>query len=51
MRNVSHKTDEIEWGSVVEADRPQATIRYGEEKTRFACRVTKAIIQTHIYNT
>ena len=31
----------------VQPDRPQMTIWYGAEEMRFACRVTKARIQTH----
>jgi hypothetical protein len=34
------------WKNFVEPDRPQITIKYVVEKMRFACRITKARIQT-----
>jgi len=33
---------------MVDTDRPQMTIYYGTERMRFACRVTKARIQTSL---
>jgi hypothetical protein len=35
---------------MVQPDRPDMTIKYGTENMRFACRITKARIQTHTYN-
>jgi len=38
---------EIMWKKkTVKADRPQVAIQYGAEKMRFACRMTKARLQT-----
>jgi hypothetical protein len=36
--------------NIVMTDRPQVAISYGAENTRFACRVTKARIQTYTQN-
>jgi hypothetical protein len=41
---------EIMWKHMVESDRPQITIQYGEENTRFACLITKARIQVYNHN-
>jgi hypothetical protein len=38
------------WKNMIEPDRPQMTIKYGAEKMQFACRITKARIQTHTNN-
>ena len=32
---------------MVQPDRPQRTTQFGTEKTRFACRITKARTDTH----
>ena len=39
---------EVMLKNAVEPDRSQMTIKYGEEKMRFASRITKSRIQTHI---
>jgi hypothetical protein len=41
---------EIMWKNVVVPDRPQMTIQYGADKTRFACQITKVRIhaRTHV---
>jgi hypothetical protein len=41
---------ETMWKNMVEPDRPQISIKYGAEKMRFACRITKARRQTHAHN-
>ena len=41
---------EIMWKNKVQPDRTQITTQYGAEKIRFACRITKVIIQTHTQN-
>jgi hypothetical protein len=38
---------EIMWKNMVQPDRPQMAICYGAEKMRFACRITKTIIDRH----
>ena len=35
--------------NVVQPDRPQITVKYIAEKMQFACRITKARIQTYSY--
>jgi hypothetical protein len=40
---------EIIWKNMVEADRSRVTTKSGAEK-RFACRITKAKMQTHNHN-
>jgi len=37
------------WKNVVEPDKSQVTIL--TRRMRFACRITKARLQTHIHNT
>jgi hypothetical protein len=41
---------EIMWKNVVEPDWLQMTIYNGALKMRFACRITKAKIQTHFHS-
>jgi hypothetical protein len=41
---------EVMWKIMVQPDRPQMTILYGAENKQFACRITKARIQTQSHN-
>ena len=38
------------WKNMILPDRPHRTIYYGAENMRFACRITKARIQTYTQN-
>ena len=46
----NHVVYEIMWKNMVETHRPQMTIQYGTRKVRFACWMTKEIIQINTYN-
>ena len=41
---------EVMWENMEQPYRPQMTIWHGAEKMQFACRITKAKIQTHTSN-
>jgi len=38
------------WKNTVEPEKPLTAMQYGEKKMRFACRMTKASMQTYSLN-
>jgi hypothetical protein len=41
---------DIMWKNTIESEKPLTAMQYGAKKMRFACRISKASMQTHSLN-